>query len=113
MFDFNDCTTSNLKATTAVVFGLWSTIFSLFLIQVTGMGTCLKDFPRALAGLYIFICAVMLFVQMQVFGGHGNSCWTQAPMYYWWLIINITIFYLIVTFGLATWGAYICMVADA
>ena len=34
-------------------------------------------------------------------------------MYYWWLIINITIFYLIVTFGLATWGAYLCMVADA
>ena len=40
--DFNDCTSSNLKATVGIVFGLWSIIFSLFLIQVTGMGTCLK-----------------------------------------------------------------------
>ena len=50
---------------------------------------------------------------MEVFGGHGNNCWIQAPVYYWWLVINIGIFYLIVTFGLTTWGAYLCLVADA
>ena len=75
LLDFTDCTSSNLKATVGVVFGLWSIIFTMFLIQVTGCGTCLKQYPRSLSIFYIFICAVMLFVQMEVFGGHGNNCW--------------------------------------
>ena len=50
---------------------------------------------------------------MQVWGGYENQCRTQAPVYYWWLVANIVVFYLIVTFGLATWGAYLCQVADA
>ena len=113
LVDFSDCASSNLKATTAVVFGLWSVIFTLFLIQATGIGSCLRNYPKSLTGFYIFVCAVMLFVQMEVFGGHGSSCWIEAPAYYWWLIVNIGVFYLIVTFGLATWGAYLCFVADA
>ena len=32
---------------------------------------------------------------------------------YWYLISNIAIFYLIVTYGLSTWGFYLCRAADA
>ena len=33
-------------------------------------------------------------------------------MLYWWLVTNIILFYTIVSFGLATWGSYLCKVAD-
>ena len=108
-----DCDTSNLRATIMLIFLLWSMIFVLLLLQVTGLAGCLKEIPKLLFAFYFFICAVMLFVQMQVWGGNENSCRTQSPVYYWWLIVQIIVFYLIVTFGLATWGAYLCQVADA
>ena len=59
-----DCSTSNLRATIGIVFVLWSLIFVLLLVQVTGLGWCLKDIPKLLFVFYFFICAVMLFVQM-------------------------------------------------
>ena len=55
----------------------------------------------------------MLFVQMQVWGGADNDCRTEAPVLYWWLVGQVVLFYVIVTFGLATWGSYLCAVADA
>ena len=36
----------------------------------------------------------------------------EVPSLYWWLVCNITLFYFIVSFGLAVWGAYICKVVD-
>ena len=29
------------------------------------------------------------------------------------MVVNVALFYFIVTFGLATWGFYLCKVADA
>lgn len=37
----------------------------------------------------------------------------EVPLLYWWLVVQIIIFYLIVAVGLCTWGSYICKVADA
>jgi len=39
-------------------------------------------------------------------------CRKEAPTLYWWLVVNVILFYLIVSFGLATWGSYLCKVAD-
>ena len=52
---------------------------------------------------------------MQIFGGGGlnNLCRSEAPALYWWLVTNIILFYIIVAFGLATWGSYLCKVAKA
>ena len=49
---------------------------------------------------------------MELWGGVDNQCRTEAPALYWWLVTNIILFYMIVSFGLATWGAYLCKVAD-
>ena len=108
-----DCSTSNLRATIGIVFVLWSLIFVLLLVQVTGLGWCLKDIPKLLFVFYFFICAVMLFVQMQIWGGQDNDCREEAPYFWYWLMTQVVLFYVIVTFGLATWGAYLCQVADA
>lgn len=55
----------------------------------------------------------MFFTQLMIWGGNDNTCREESPVYYWWLVTNIIIFYTIVSFGLATWGSYICKVADA
>ena len=108
----DDCTNANLKATTGLVFFLWSTVFVLLLLQAVKLTTCLKSIPKLLFGFYFFICGCMFFVQMELWGGVDNQCRTEIPLLYWWLVINIIVFYTIVSFGLATWGAYLCKVAD-
>ena len=50
---------------------------------------------------------------MQVWGGHDNNCRDESPVLWWWLMTQVILFYVIVTFGLATWGSYLCAVADA
>ena len=108
----DDCDKSNLKATTGLVFFLWSTVFVLLLLQMVQLTECLKKIPKLLFGFYFFICGCMFFVQMELWGGVDNKCRTEVPTLYWWLVTNIILFYLIVSFGLATWGAYLCKVAD-
>ena len=108
-----DCTDSNLKATTGLVFFLWSCVFVLLLLQVVKLTDCLKKIPKILFGFYFFICGCMFFVQMELWGGVDNQCRTESPALYWWLVTNIILFYTIVSFGLATWGSYLCKVADA
>ena len=108
----DDCDKSNLKATTGLVFFLWSTVFVLLLLQMVQLTECLKKIPKLLFGFYFFICGCMFFVQMELWGGVDNQCRKEVPSLYWWLVTNIILFYLIVSFGLATWGAYLCKVAD-
>ena len=108
-----DCSNANLKATTGLVFGLWSCIFVLLLLQAVKLTDCLKKIPKLLFGFYFFICGCMFFVQMELWGGVDNQCRKESPLLYWWLVTNIILFYLIVSFGLATWGSYLCKVADA
>ena len=31
-----------------------------------------------------------------------------AVVYYWWLALNIAIFYVFIAYGLSLWGAYLC-----
>jgi hypothetical protein len=108
----HDCSNANLKATTGLVFFLWSCVFVLLLLQVVKLTSCLKKIPKLLFGFYFFICGCMFFVQMELWGGVDNQCRFEAPGLYWWLVTNIILFYFIVSFGLATWGSYLCKVAD-
>jgi hypothetical protein len=47
-------------------------------------------------------------------GGDGaaNNCRKGKPAMWWWLLINVCLFYVMVVFGFATWGAYLCGVSD-
>ena len=35
-----------------------------------------------------------------------------APLLYYWLFLNICLFYILIAFGLSLWGAYICWEVD-
>ena len=103
----------NLKATTGLVFLLWSVVFVLMILQALKMTVCLKKCPILLFGFYFFICGCMFYVQVQIWSGTDHRARNKhIPALYWWLVINLAMFYFIVSFGLATWGAYICKVAD-
>lgn len=47
-------------------------------------------------------------------GGNGaeNQCRKGKPAQWYWLLINVCLFYLMVVFGFATWGAYLCGIQD-
>ena len=65
---------------------------------------------------YFSVVIIMFFVQMITLGGNNgqkNPCMTDTPMMFWYLIVNIALFYFIVTYGLSTWGFYLCRAADA
>ncbi len=46
-------------------------------------------------------------------GSAPNNCRVERPAMWYWLIINVVLFYLMVVFGMATWGSYLCRSADA
>ena len=38
----------------------------------------------------------------------GEGCMREAVTLYWWLGLNIGAFYVLIAYGLALWGAYLC-----
>jgi hypothetical protein len=54
---------------------------------------------------------------MMLWGSGGNNdpnnCRVERPAMWYWLIINVALFYLMVVYGMATWGSYLCRTADA
>eukprot|EP00349_Pseudokeronopsis_sp_Brazil_P004399 CAMPEP_0202960142 /NCGR_PEP_ID=MMETSP1396-20130829/4290_1 /ASSEMBLY_ACC=CAM_ASM_000872 /TAXON_ID= /ORGANISM="Pseudokeronopsis sp., Strain Brazil" /LENGTH=122 /DNA_ID=CAMNT_0049679149 /DNA_START=267 /DNA_END=635 /DNA_ORIENTATION=- len=48
----------------------------------------------------------MFYIQVVLFS--DNDCRSSSTIMYFWLVINVVIFYLMVAFGVAKWGAYIC-----
>ena len=107
----NSCNT-DIQVAVGLVAGLWVCIFLMLLLQVIGMVKCLKAYPKTLFVFYFFIVAVIYISMMMLFGGEKNNCRTEAPSMWYWLIINVCMFYLICAFGLASWGQYLCSMAD-
>ena len=106
-----DCRTANLKFAMFLVFLIYSTVFIMMLMQFIGLVSCLKTIPRFLMAFYFSLVAVMFFVQMILF--QGENCSTDAPVLFFWLVVQIAIFYFIVAYGLAVWGSYICWQAES
>ena len=47
-------------------------------------------------------------VAVQVIFFNGQTCNLTAPLLYYWLFLNISLFYVLIAYGLSLWGAYIC-----
>jgi len=95
---------------------MWVMTFIMLFLQIVGMVKCLKKYKMALFAYYIFIGVSVYVSQMMLWAGGGNgsnSCRLGKPVMWWWLLINVCLFYLLVTFGMATWGSYLCKNADA
>ena len=47
-------------------------------------------------------------IVVQIFVLKADGCNRTSPLLYYWLIVNILLFYIFIAFGLSLWGAYIC-----
>lgn len=106
----------DIQAAMGMVFALWCLVFFMLFLQVIGMVKCLKKYKNFLFGFYIYVVVTVYVSQMMLWGSGGsdqNNCRTQRPAMWYWLIINVSLFYLMVVFGMATWGSYLCRSADA
>ena len=36
------------------------------------------------------------------------GCNRSSPLQYYWLVVNVVMFYVFIAYGLSLWGAYIC-----
>jgi len=106
----------NIQVAVGLVFALWCLVFLMLFLQVIGMVRCLKKYKTPLFAFYIFVVATVYVSQMMLWGTGGdktNNCRVERPFMWYWLIINVVMFYVMVIFGMATWGSYLCRTADA
>ena len=94
-----------------LMFVVYSTIFVLMLMQFVGLVGCLKGIPKALMTFYFLLVFVMFFVQMILF--QGENCYSESPVIFIWLTVQVGLFYFVVAYGLAVWGSYICWQAES
>ena len=57
---------------------------------------------------FFYLCMVGCMVWAQVIFFKANGCGTRAFVLYYWLLVNIVIFFIFVAWGISLWGAYIC-----
>jgi hypothetical protein len=103
---------TDIKAAIGLLAVCWTVTFVLLLTQAIGLVKCLKKIPYFLMGYYIAVVVSIYFCQMMLWSGRGNDCRTSSPLMWYWLLSNVVFFYLIIAFGLASWGQYLCKVAD-
>ena len=70
------------------------------------LGSCIKALGRGIGLYYVYLVAAMICVQIFVL--KADNCNRTSPLLYYWLIVNILLFYLFIAYGLSLWGAYIC-----
>ena len=70
------------------------------------MGSCLRHLGRLLGIYYFYMVGAMFATQVVFF--KAKNCHLQAPVLYLWVAVNILIFYVLVAYGIALWGSYIC-----
>ena len=96
----------NLKRATIVTLAVQLSIFCILLLQYIHCGCLLRKLGAWLGIFYFILTGLMTWTQFIFFEGEG--CIRTAVVYYWWLILNIGLFYLLVAYGLSLWGAYLC-----
>lgn len=101
-----DCEGANLLVGLWLLFSVHFVTFFLLLFHFIGCGSCLRHIGRLL-GLYYFYMVGAMFAT-QVFFFQGKNCHLSTPVLYLWIAVNILIFYVIVAYGIALWGSYIC-----
>ena len=59
-----------------------------------------------MAVYYFGVVGAMVSTQVMFF--QASSCKSMAFVRYYWLAVNIGLFYVFIAYGISLWGAYIC-----
>ncbi|CDW86213.1 UNKNOWN [Stylonychia lemnae] len=102
--DTPDC--ERLRLGLWMAFSIHFTSFLLLLFHFIGLGFILKKLGRILGIYYFYMVGAMFYTQIIFF--QSKECNIMAPLLYFWVMLNIIMFYVLVAYGIALWGAYIC-----
>lgn len=109
LLDPRTCTESPLETAVYICFGVHCSTFFVLLMSYI-CTKCFVTLGKLMGLFYFLLVAAMVCVQIIYF--HGESCSRVAPLLYYWLFVNIMLFYILVAYGLSLWGAYICWEVD-
>ncbi len=82
------------------------TIFCLLLMHYIHCGCLLRKIGGFMGIFYFILTGLMTWCQFIFMKGEG--CMRTSVVLYWWLAINIGLFYVLIAYGLSLWGAYLC-----
>ena len=109
ILDPRECEEIRLTNAIYICFGVHVSTFFLLLLSYM-CPKCIVKTGRWMSIFYLMIVAAMVCVQVIFF--HGQACNIVAPLLYYWLFLNIAMFYIMIAFGLSLWAAYICWEVD-
>ena len=101
-----ECEEANLEKALWITFGVQVSIFTLLLMHYIHLGCLIRKLGRSIGAYYFLLVGMMVWTQLIFF--RGNECNIISPVLYYWLFVNILLFYVFVAYGLSLWGAYIC-----
>ena len=109
LLDPRKCELVKLEIAVYICSGVHLITFLLLLASYLST-SCVNSLGHAMSVFYFAIVGCMIAVQVIFF--HGQECNRVAPEIYYWLFLNICLFYVLVAYGLSLWGAYICWEVD-
>ena len=105
---------------TGVIFNLDPPIWTCFSVQICTFlllilhyikcGCLIRKAGASMAVFYFAMVGAMVYAQFEFFQATG--CRSSTFIRYYWLMMNITLFYVFIAYGISLWGAYICWAAE-
>ena len=99
-------TNGDLRNGVIIALSVQLSIFFLLLLHYIHCGCLLRKIGAWLGIFYFILTGLMTWCQFIFFKGEG--CMRTAVVLYWWLALNIGLFYVLIAYGLSLWGAYLC-----
>ena len=101
------CSTNpNLINAVIICMSAQLSVFFLFLLHYIGCGCLLRKLGGWIGIFYFILTGLMTWCQFIFMEGEG--CLRESVVLYWWLALNIGLFYVLIAYGLSLWGAYLC-----
>ena len=106
------CVDPNTEKLHKLTYGLWTcfgvqlSIFLLLTLHYIKCGCLITKLGMAMAGYYFLMVGSMVSAQVIFF--QSTDCRAQTFFRYYWLMLNVGLFYVFIAYGISLWGAYIC-----
>jgi len=84
------CSTTYLRLTLWLMLGMHATNILESVCQITGLAII---FCGCICNITFFLYEVGVLIYMQIIFYHSDTCRTETPKQYWWLLTNLIIYF--------------------
>ena len=106
----DSCSAVKLEIGVYLAASVHISVFVMLLLHYIKLGRCFGSCGMFIGFFYLYVIGAM--VGVQIFMYKGDMCYRAAPVLYYWLGINVMLFYFLIALYLNLWGAYVCWVMD-